>query len=66
MMHRVERLINRLKQDRHVAPSFEKRVGEWLARLTLAALLLWLRVAGGGRWRREVPQPDGRRGAGQG
>jgi transposase len=42
MVHRVERLINRLKQRRRVATRFEKRAGHYLAMLTLAALLLRL------------------------
>jgi transposase len=38
----VERLINRLKQHRRVAPRYGKRAEHFLAMLTLAALLLWL------------------------
>ena len=44
--NRVERLVNRLKQFRRVATRYEKRAASYLAMLTLAALLLWLRVAG--------------------
>ena len=42
----IERLVNRLKQFRRVATRYEKRAASYLAMLTLAALLLWLRVAG--------------------
>ena len=38
----VERLINRLKQWRRVATRYEKRAVNYLAMLTLAAILLWL------------------------
>ncbi len=38
----VERLINRLKQFRRIATRYEKRVANYLAMLTLAAILLWL------------------------
>lgn len=40
--NRVERLINRLKQYRRVATRYEKRAVNYLAMLTLAAILLWL------------------------
>ena len=39
--HRVERLINRLKQQRRVATRYEKRALHYGAMLTLAAMLLW-------------------------
>ncbi len=38
----VERLINRLKQWRRVATRYEKRAANYLAMLTVAAVLLWL------------------------
>jgi transposase len=38
----VERLINRLKQFRRVATRYEKRAVNYLAMLTIAAILLWL------------------------
>jgi transposase len=38
----VERLINRLKQHRRIATRYEKRAANYLAMLTLAAILLWL------------------------
>ena len=38
----VERLINRLKQHRRVATRYEKRAVNYLAMLTVAAILLWL------------------------
>jgi transposase len=38
----VERLINRLKQFRRIAMRYEKRAVNYLAMLTVAALLLWL------------------------
>ncbi len=40
--NRVERLINRLKQFRRVATRYEKRAANYLAMLTIAAILLWL------------------------
>ena len=40
--NRVERLINRLKQFRRVATRYEKRAENYLAMLTIAAILLWL------------------------
>jgi transposase len=39
---RVERLINRLKQLRRVATRYEKRAHNYLAMLTIAAILIWL------------------------
>jgi transposase len=38
----IERLINRLKQFRRVATRYETRAANYLAMLTLAAILLWL------------------------
>ena len=38
----VERLINRLKQWRRIATRYEKRAANYLAMLTLAAIVLWL------------------------
>jgi transposase len=38
----VERLINRLKQWRHVATRYEKRAANYLAMLAVTAILLWL------------------------
>ena len=38
----VERLINRLKQFRRVATRYEKRAANYLAMVTIAAILLWL------------------------
>jgi transposase len=38
----VERLINRLKQWRRIATRYEKRAANYLAMLTIAAILLWL------------------------
>ncbi len=38
----VERLINRLKQFRRVATRYEKRAVNYLAMLTIAAIMLWL------------------------
>jgi transposase len=40
--NRVERAFNRLKQFRRVATRYEKRVDNYLAVLTIAAILLWL------------------------
>jgi transposase len=40
--HQVERLINRLKQFRRVATRYEKRAANYLAMVTLAAIVLWL------------------------
>lgn len=38
----VERLINRLKQFRRVATRYEKRAANYLAMVTLGAILVWL------------------------
>ncbi len=38
----VERTINRLKRWRRVATRYEKRAANYLAMLTIAAILLWL------------------------
>ena len=38
----VERLINRLKQWRRIATRYETRAANYLAMLTVAAILLWL------------------------
>ena len=38
----IERLIGRLKQFRRVATRYEKRAVNFLAMVTLAALMLWL------------------------
>jgi transposase len=40
--NRVERLINRLKQFRRVATRYEKLAVNYLAMVTLAAILMWL------------------------
>jgi transposase len=40
--NRVERLINRLKQFRRVATRYEKRACNYLAMVTIAAIMLWL------------------------
>ncbi len=40
--NRVERLINRLKQNRRVATRYEKYAVNYLAMLTIASILLWL------------------------
>ena len=40
--NRIERLINRLKQFRRVATRYEKRAENYLAMLTIAAIILWL------------------------
>jgi transposase len=40
--HRVERLINRLKQYRRIATRYEKRAVNYAAMLTLGCILLWL------------------------
>jgi transposase len=40
--NRVERLINRLKQFRRIATRYEKRAANYLAMITIAAILLWL------------------------
>jgi transposase len=38
----VERLFNRLKQFRRIATRYEKRGANYLAMVTIAAILLWL------------------------
>ena len=38
----VERLVNRLKQFRRIATRYEKRAVNYLAMLTIAAIILWL------------------------
>ncbi len=40
--NRVERTINRLKQFRRVATRYEKLAENYLAMLTIAAMILWL------------------------
>ena len=40
--NRVERLIGRLKQWRRITTRYEKRAANYLAMLTLAAIVLWL------------------------
>src|SRR5215207_1045394 len=40
--NRVERLINRLKQFRRVATRYEKQSANYLAILTLTAIVIWL------------------------
>jgi len=40
--NRVERLINRLKQNRRIATRYEKRAANYQTMLELAAILLWL------------------------
>ena len=40
--NRVERCINRLKQFRRVATRYEKLAVNYLAMVTIAAILLWL------------------------
>ena len=42
LRNRVERLVNRLKQFRRVATRYEKRAANYLAMLTVVAILLWL------------------------
>ena len=39
----VERCVNRLKQWRRVATRYEKRAQNYLALLTIAATMIWLR-----------------------
>lgn len=41
--NRVERLVGKLKQFRRVATRFEKTARNYLAVVTLAAIVLWLR-----------------------
>jgi transposase len=43
LRHRVERLVNRLKQFRAVATRYEKTAESYLAFVQLAASRLWLR-----------------------
>ncbi len=38
----VERCINRLKQFRRVATRYEKRAVNYIAMITIAAIMLWL------------------------
>jgi transposase len=38
----IERLINRFKQWRRIATRYEKRAANYLAMITLAAIVLWL------------------------
>jgi transposase len=40
--NRVERLINRLKQFRRIATRYEKLAEQYVAMVTLAAIVLWL------------------------
>lgn len=40
--NQVERLFNRLKQNRRVATRYEKRGENYRAMLTIAAIILWL------------------------
>lgn len=40
--NRIERAFNRLKQFRRIATRYEKRAVNYLAMLTMAAILLWL------------------------
>ena len=40
--HRVERLVNRLKQYRRIATRYEKRADSYGAFVTLAAIRMWL------------------------
>ena len=40
--NRIERLINQLKQFRRIATRYEKRAVNYLAMITIAAILLWL------------------------
>lgn len=40
--NRVERLIGKLKQFRRIATRYEKRAANYLAMITVAAILLWL------------------------
>lgn len=42
LRNRVERLINRMKHFRRVATRYEKRAANYLAMLTVVAILLWL------------------------
>ena len=38
----VKRTFNRIKQYRHIATRYEKRVVDYLAMLTIASIILWL------------------------
>lgn len=40
--NRVKRTLNRLKQVRRIATRYEKRADNYLAMLTIAAILLWI------------------------
>jgi len=40
--NQVERLINRLKQNRRIAIRYEKYAVNYLAMLTIASIILWL------------------------
>jgi transposase len=40
--NQVERLINRLKQFRRIATRYEKLAEQYVAMVTLAAIVLWL------------------------
>jgi transposase len=40
--NRIERLAGRLKQFRRIATRYEKRAANYLAMLTVAAIMLWL------------------------
>ncbi len=40
--NKVERTVGRLKQFRRVATRYEKRVCNYLAMVTLGAVLIWL------------------------
>jgi len=38
----IERLINRLKNFRRIATRYEKRAANYLAMITIGAILLWI------------------------
>jgi transposase len=40
--NRVERCFNRLKQSRRIATRYEKKAENYLAMLTIAAIMMWL------------------------
>lgn len=40
--NRIERLINNLKQFRRIATRYEKRAVNYLTKITIATILLWL------------------------
>jgi transposase len=42
LRHRVERLINRLKQCRRIATRYEKRAENYHTMWLIAAMVLWL------------------------